>query len=118
MSRVPDNPGYVRWTDLAREDEFMSAVIDYAHWQGWTVAHFRPAWTGQGYRTPVQADGKGFPDLLMVRGPRVVAAELKSKRGRVDEDQRAWLDKLAAAGVETHVWRPSDWDVLEKVLER
>jgi hypothetical protein len=41
---------------------------------------------------------------------RVVAAELKSQRGSVKEEQWAVMRSLAAAGVETYLWRPADWD--------
>lgn len=51
----------------------------------------------------------GFPDIIAVRGARVLAIELKSETGKVRPEQQMWLDALAAAGVETHVIRPSDW---------
>lgn len=100
------------------ESEFQDAVIEYARIYGWRVAHFRPARTASGWRTAVAADGKGFPDLTMVRGTRLAVAELKGERGRVGPDQQAWLDALKAAGVETYIWRPSDWPAIEKVLGR
>ena len=68
------------------------------------------------YITPVAADGKGFPDLLMVRGKRGVAAELKSEKGRLTQDQEHWLLALGAAGIEVYEWRPADWDEIERVL--
>lgn len=99
------------------EADWQATVIAAARLHGWMVAHFRPARTEQGWRTPVAADGKGFPDLLMVRD-RVVAAELKSARGRVTADQGRWLATFEAAGVETHVWRPDDFDEVVEVLGR
>ena len=75
------------------EEEFQCAVIDYAHFNGWKVAHFRKAMRKDGsYVTPVQADGKGFPDLLMVRQGRIVVAELKSMGRKPTLEQRAWLE--------------------------
>jgi hypothetical protein len=51
----------------------------------------------------------GWPDLALVRPPRLVFAELKRERGRVSRDQQAWLDALAAVTqVDVYVWRPSD----------
>jgi hypothetical protein len=60
----------------------------------------------------------GFPDLILIRGERLVAVELKSERGRVTEAQLAWLMDLKRAGVEAFVWRPSDWlsGEVERVL--
>ena len=41
------------------------------------------------------------------RHPRVVFAELKRETGKLTPAQTEWLDDLAAAGVETYLWRPS-----------
>jgi hypothetical protein len=103
-----------------RETEagFQRAVIDLARLMGFRVAHFRAAQTGKGWRTPVQADGAGFPDLVMTRGGRIIAVELKAERGRVSDEQLAWLDALAAAAVETYVWRPRDWERVVHVLRQ
>ena len=62
---------------------------------------------------------RGFPDLVLVRAPRLVFAELKRQNGRVRPDQKLWLGALqtvaaaveAACGqalVEVHLWRPID----------
>jgi hypothetical protein len=99
------------------EKEFMGQVLDLARMFGWRVAHFRPALTSRGWRTPVQADGAGFPDLLMARGSRLVAAELKREKGSATTpDQDAWLAALAAAGCEAFLWRPSDFDLIVATL--
>jgi hypothetical protein len=99
----------------ATETEFLSQVIELARLFRWRVAHFRPAQTRHGWRTPVQADGKGFPDLVLVRD-RVIFAELKSDSGRVNDDQAAWLGDLMLAGAETHTWRPRDLQTIAEVL--
>jgi hypothetical protein len=52
----------------------------------------------------------GWPDLTLVRPPELLVAELKTDRGRVTPAQRDWLALLAACGIETHVWRPRDFD--------
>lgn len=43
------------------ERQWQAQVIELARILGWRVAHFRPALTKHGWRTPVQADGAGFP---------------------------------------------------------
>ncbi len=83
---------------------------------GWRTCHFRPAWTGRGWRTPVQGDGKGFPDLVLVKN-RVLMVELKAGKGKATPDQVDWLDALQFAGIETHVWRPADFDDIAKCLQ-
>jgi len=97
------------------EAEFLRQVIDLARLLGWRTAHFRPAWSGRGWRTPVQGDGQGFPDLILVRRERLIAAELKREIGGVvSSDQLTWLAAFDAAGLETAIWRPSD---LQRIAE-
>jgi hypothetical protein len=100
------------------EREFEAAVVDVARLFGWRVAHFRPAQTQKGWRTPVSYDGKGWPDLVLVR-ERVVYVELKGHGGRVSNEQREWLQALVDAGQEAYCWYPSDWTggYIEQVLE-
>lgn len=100
-----------------REDEWQQTVVELAQLLGYRVAHFRAARTRKGWRTPVAADGAGFPDLVLVRHGRLVVAELKSNSGRVTPEQQAWLDALTAAGVEAHVWRPRDWHAVLEILD-
>lgn len=90
------------------EAQLSDSVIELAHLLGWRVAHFRPARTAHGWRTPVAADGAGWPDLTMVRGDRIVFAELKSRSGKLSGGQQVWLDALSAVGT-VCVWRPEHW---------
>jgi hypothetical protein len=90
------------------ESELQNAIIDLARQLGWRIAHFRPAMTRHGWRTPVSADGKGFPDLILVRD-RVIAAEIKTDKGKLTDDQETWLDAFQAAGIAVAVWRPEQW---------
>lgn len=84
---------------------------------GWHVLHLRPAKTKYGWVTPVQGDmGKGWPDLILVRRERIIAAELKSDVAKPRPEQEDVLAWLARAGVETHVWRPRDWDAIVAAL--
>lgn len=96
------------------EAQLQQAIIEAAQLLSWRVAHFRPAQTSKGWRTPVSADGAGFPDLLMVRNGHLIAAELKSEKGVIAPAQRLWLDELlrvsmAEDRVTTYTWRPSQW---------
>lgn len=85
-----------------------SAVVECARLFGWRVAHFRPALTKRGWRTPVSADGAGFPDLVLVRD-RLLVRELKAAVGRVSVEQVVWLDAFERCCVDVGVWRPDDW---------
>lgn len=105
------------WT----EAEFQRAVIDLAHDCGWVVAHFRKVRVqrknGSVYwETPVAADGAGWPDLVLTRRDRILAAELKVGRNKPTGDQVKWLARLNAAGVAACAWRPGDWDLIVEEL--
>lgn len=110
------------WDDAwTREEDFQRTIIEAAEsWLGWSVAHFRPAKTRRGWRTPVQGSlGKGFPDLVLVKRGRLIVAETKSDRqgAKLSADQERVLQLFRDAGVETYVWRPSDWDEIVKTLQ-
>lgn len=101
------------------ESELSECIVQLGHLFGWRIGHFRPAMTTHGWRTPVAADGKGFPDLVLVRD-RVIYAELKSTRGVLSNEQVDWSGALIGAGAEYYVWRPSDWQdgTIERTLRR
>lgn len=101
------------------EEEFLGQVIDMAHLYGWKVAHFRPAKTAKGYRTPVQGDGKGFPDLIGTRRAtkHKFVAELKVGRNKVTAEQNEWLTDCEACGIPAFTWTPGDWEEIEDTLK-
>lgn len=101
------------------EEEWVNRLIDFAQLCRWLVTHFRPAWTARGYRTPVQGQA-GFPDLVLVRAPRIEFIECKVA-SRVRPDQRLWLAALGACSlispqVGVRLWTPSDWAEAQQVL--
>jgi hypothetical protein len=99
-----------------KESDFQKLVIDYAHLNRWRVAHFRASLNQRGkWQTAVAGDAKGFPDLVLVR-ERVIFAELKTDRGVIGDAQKQWRDWLKAANVEHHLWRPRDWDEVQRIL--
>jgi hypothetical protein len=81
------------------EAELQAAIVELAQLLGWRVYHTHDS----------RHSAAGFPDLVLVRGRRLVFAELKTGRRRVTEEQARWLAALGEAGVETHVWREDDW---------
>ena len=91
-----------------KEKDFQTAVVDVARRYGWKVHHTRTVQiAGGGWVSPCL--DKGFPDLIMVhKCGRVVAAELKSDKGRTTPEQQQWLKDLYGAGMETYIWRPSN----------
>jgi hypothetical protein len=54
----------------------------------------------------------GFPDYVCLRPPEIMVVELKTDaaRSKLTAAQVEWLALFEACGIETHVWRPSDFD--------
>jgi hypothetical protein len=77
---------------VKNEREFHSLFVKMARERGWHVAQFRPARTQVGgetqWRTPVGADGKGYPDFTLVR-ERIFWAELKGSAARWAPSRRS-----------------------------
>lgn len=88
-----------------REREWQAQVVDAARLLGWRVYHTHDS----------RRSEPGWPDLALVRD-RLVMAELKTDTGRVSQAQSDWLAALRDAGVETYLWRPSDWDAVLATL--
>ena len=96
-----------RWPYILEKD-FQHTLIAYAQLAGWTIYH-----TYDSRRSEA-----GFPDLTMVRGVRLIFAELKSHKGKLRPEQETWLQQLSGVpSVEAYVWRPLDWPEIEKVLQ-
>lgn len=97
------------------EKDFQQAITDYASFMQWTWVHQRPGLTQRGRWITAISGQTGFPDLVLVR-ERVVFAEVKAERGRLSENQKLWRDALLEAGAEWYMWRPRDWEEIQKVL--
>lgn len=92
------------------EAALQKAVLELAKRLGWRVAHFRPAQVRPGrFVTNVGAEGSGFPDLVLVRGDRLVFAELKMDGKYPGPKQREWHQALQGAGASVCIWKPRDW---------
>lgn len=100
------------------ENDFMRQVIDLAKLSGWKVAHFGASVRVVGKsRTFVgDRDAAGFPDLVLVKGERLVIAELKAPKGVVSETQKAWLCALGETDAEVYLWRPEDLEEISRIL--
>jgi hypothetical protein len=90
------------------ERELQSAVIQTAGILGYLAMHTRPAWTGRGYRTPIQGNA-GFPDLVLVGHGKVLFRELKVGKGVLTSEQAHWLNALREAGADACVWTDEMW---------
>lgn len=100
------------------EDRFRAALVKEARSLDWHAMFIGRARGGKAWVTQMGADGRGWPDLTLVR-ERIVFAELKTDSNyHVSEEERTWLDWLRAAGAEVYLWRPRNWPEIREVLER
>ncbi len=91
------------------EKELRASIVRAAREFGWRCFF---SWTS--IHSP-----KGFPDLCMVRGDRLLFAELKTDKGKLTEDQKVWLADLTMSGkAEVYVWRPVDLETAYGILLR
>jgi hypothetical protein len=102
------------------EKEFQAQVVQLATYYGWRVYHTHDS----------RRSAAGFPDLVLVRPPELIFAELKTEKGRIRPEQADWLADLEAVAqrlavenvrlstqprvraLDVCLWRPSDFDVL------
>lgn len=91
------------------EKRFMQKVIDLARLNGWLVYH---TWHSAN-------SARGFPDLICIRGNRLLAIECKKGRAKVTPDQQEWLAAFEAVcpHVESYVARSTDHDDFDQIQE-
>jgi hypothetical protein len=101
------------------EADFSKQVLQLAKLLGWRSAHFRPGMMANGrWITAFSGDGKGFPDLVLVRGKRLLFVELKTNEGELSDEQISWMADLFKAGIEVMMWCPMMMTDIQKELER
>lgn len=88
------------------EAQFQAQVVRYAELLGWRCHH----------QYDSRRSREGWPDLICIRRPRLLALELKSERGRLTSAQREVLEDLRACGIPAYVVRPSQWRRLEELF--
>lgn len=82
------------------ENGFMGWVEQLATVKGWVWWHDLES----------KKNPAGYPDLHLMRPPQYLIVELKTNKGRVTPEQKAWLAGLRACGIDCRVWRPRDRD--------
>lgn len=90
------------------EREFQQQVVDLAGLTGWLVYHTHDS----------RHSAQGWPDLVLVRPPELIFAELKTETGRLSTAQKEWLEALTGSGQRACVWRPADFDAIVAALAR
>lgn len=103
---------------MQSERSWQAQVTDYATLRGWRVFHIADSRRGTATGWVGDRGVRGLPDLILVRPPRVIFAELKSERGRLRDSQKEVLALLSNCNsVEVYLWRPSDFDEMVEVLK-
>jgi len=91
------------------EESFQRRVLEFARLMGWSAYHTFDSRRSQ----------PGFPDLVLVRPPRVLFCELKRDDAprQLPLHQAWWQAQLERCpGVEMYVWRPKQWDEVQRIL--
>ncbi len=89
------------------EKAFMQQIIQLAKLRGYMVFHTHDS----------RHSASGFPDLILVKGRVLIAAEIKVGKNKPTLAQEIWLRALSDAGVNVFVWTPESWDAIETTLE-
>ena len=101
------------------EREFTDELLKWAKAYGWRRFHARTSGRmSNGRAIPTVQGESGFPDLVLVRPPRLIFAELKVGKNRLSDAQVAWWSDLVATSTEVYEWRPADWSRILVVLSK
>ncbi len=91
------------------EKQFTQQVKDLAQMLGYRYYH---PWLA--IHSP-----RGFPDVCLIKGKRLIFAELKTDKGVVSPAQTEWLEALKATGkCEVYLWRASQLQEVLDILRR
>jgi len=91
------------------EKQFLAQVKELADLFGWKLYH--PFLS--------KFSARGWPDVALLRGDRLLLIELKTETGQPTPEQAEWLELLEQVpGVEAYLWKPSDFDDIAEILRR
>ena len=91
------------------EKQLQTAVEKLSDMTGWLYYHT--------YRSTRSV--AGFPDLVLIRPPRLLFIELKSEKGYLTAAQKLWGFLLKEVpSIEYYIWRPCDLDAIARILSK
>ena len=102
---------------MPTEAQFQRTVTDLATTLGWKWLHVERMGNRMGqWRTPATGPlGKGWPDLILVRGREMIAIELKAEGKYLTPAQKDMAVILQDV-MPFYVFRPGDWIQIVKAL--
>lgn len=90
------------------EADLQRKVTDLAQTYGWLFYHTFDS----------RRSHKGFPDLTLVRGDRLVFMELKSDTGKTTPEQLVWLTRLSETPAEVYLVYPDHMQEVADILSK
>lgn len=89
------------------ESEYQAEIVKLARTLGYRCYHTFDS----------RKSEKGFLDLVLLKPPRLIIAEVKTEDGKLSKEQLEWYGALCLCpGVEVYVWRPRDWNEVIRIL--
>jgi hypothetical protein len=92
-------------TDIT-EKQFQRQVEQLAKLLGWVYYH-----TWRSIHSPA-----GFPDLVLVKPPKIIFLELKTGKNKLSPAQAEWLELLTQCGLTALCVYPDDFDKIVNML--
>ena len=120
MKKTSGNaPESVLRPKFRNEDHFTASVKKAAEVLGWKAYHpfSKVLHASKRKRSPGLRVTPGYPDLTLIRAPRIIFAELKMPGNYPTEAQREWGDEIMGTPAEYYLWRPDHWDDILEILQ-
>ena len=108
---------------IPTEAEEQAVVVQYCALKGLSLFHcpnstYTTSWKQKAHNRAMGVSA-GVPDLFIIAGDKLIAIEMKRlKGGTVSPDQKIWIAKLNAAGIDARVCKGSKnaIDFIESVI--
>lgn len=102
-------------TPTLTEAGFQAQIVELARITGWRTMHVRRS-IGKGRKWTTSTSVTGWPDLALWKPGHFILAELKTETGKTTPQQQDIIESLRAAGIDTRIWRPTDWPEIQTTL--
>ena len=89
------------------EAQFQAQIIQLAKFYRWKIYHTHDS----------RKSEAGWPDLTLVKGRKLIFAELKDG-AELTAEQYFWLEALMQTGNEVYLWSPDMWPEIQEVITR
>ena len=101
---TPEEVEDLRWASYS-EDDLLNQVREIMKAYGFWVFHDQDS----------RRNEAGLTDIIAIREPRVIFAELKTMKGVATDIQRNVMRQLRGSNQETYLWRPRHLDRIDEI---